>query len=224
MNNSWFQESKNDSDILGIAFSSSMINFEWLNTLECELRSLNFNKLYIKDNWGCWWHSVYEGCKGYGVHILKDFINDKINEYGSKRIFTIGASKGGYGALLLGCLLNVDSVFSFSPKTFLNKAIHKKYKILDRVEEVKSVYPDFTIDYSMSDLKDIFSKYGSNNKTNYKIFYGLQNIGDSQHINNLSSFKGIELISLKTATHKTASIVSKDGTVKKLIKEFIGDT
>jgi predicted esterase YcpF (UPF0227 family) len=220
MSDKWFLESiKEKNDILAISFSGAPFIFEWKNTFEREFPNLNV--LYVRDDWLSWWHGAYVGLNGYGVHVLKNFIESKINEYESKRIFAIGASKGGYGALLLGCLLNIDSVFAFSPKTRIDKGINKKYFFQKYINEVYKTFPDFILDKKMLDLKDVFTNYGQNNKTIYKILYGSKHSNDDEHAKNISSFKNVELYTIEEMVHKTARIFLSNGTVTKLIKEFI---
>jgi hypothetical protein len=110
------------SDILVVAFSGyaqaydGIPPFEFVNYLTQHFPEPD--KLFYKDTY-C--SSYHKGIQGISKNIqqTKDYLQQKIKDY-SKVIFT-GNSGGGYGAILFGSLLNVDSVLAFMPPTILYK-------------------------------------------------------------------------------------------------------
>jgi hypothetical protein len=47
-------------------------------------------------------------------------LQNEIKECGATKVYTIGGSYGGYGAILYGILLKVDKVIAFNPQLDLN--------------------------------------------------------------------------------------------------------
>ena len=216
----WFLQSDNDSNTLVIAFSSATDNFEWYNSLEAYSLENSFKRFYVADMWKVWWHGVYKGIEDFGPLVLRDYLSEKIKDQGIKRIATIGASRGAYGAIMFGCLLNADLVLAFSPQTNIDKKLDKKYAINERIEILKKEVPNFKVDSEFVDLKNIL-KNNIQNKTIYKIFYGAANDYDDKHAKNLSEFNNVSLHTVDSESHKVSKNFLKNGTIKKLIEDFV---
>lgn len=97
---------------------STLTLFEFTNFLETTFHI--YDKLYCRDEKVKWYN---HGLTGITSNIKEtiEFLQSKIKGY-SKIIF-IGASMGGYAALLFGSILNVDAVVAFRPQTYLRKCI-----------------------------------------------------------------------------------------------------
>jgi hypothetical protein len=75
--------------------------------------------------------SYHQGMQGISNNIDEtvDYLKDKFKGY--ERVICIGASAGGYAAILFGSLLNVDTVIAFIPQTTLkSKDRDEKYRDL----------------------------------------------------------------------------------------------
>tara|TARA_Y100000589_G_scaffold162839_1_gene154699 strand:- start:2204 stop:2977 length:774 start_codon:yes stop_codon:yes gene_type:complete len=77
----------------------------------------NFNKLYITDPYQL--NFMYGFKENEDILVVFDLLKKIINMYNPSKIITIGCSAGGYNALLFSNILNVDTIFSFSPQTYL---------------------------------------------------------------------------------------------------------
>lgn len=219
----WFIEKpKEENSNLIISFSSSPEIFEWYKTIESYRYNFPYNRFYIIDPNQIWWHSYYKEIGGFGPLALSNFLKEKIKELNINRVITLGASRGGYGSIMFGCLLNADLSLAFSPQTTIDKNVNKKYRIFERVETLQKESPEFYVDDSLVDLRSVLDKYGQQNKTKYKIFYGIDNIGDKRHAENMSIFDNVELIKTNSASHKISKMFIVDGTVKGLIEETFG--
>jgi hypothetical protein len=73
--------------------------------------------------------SYHKGIQGISNNIDEtvDYLKDKFKHY--ERVICLGASAGGYAAMLFGSLLNVDTVIAFIPQTTLrSKERDEKYR------------------------------------------------------------------------------------------------
>lgn len=77
----------------------------------------NINFMYIKDIHQIWYHG---GLTGSGtimdyVHKIKLFLN----KYNFPKVYIIGSSAGGYGAILIGQILKLDKIIAIDPQTLV---------------------------------------------------------------------------------------------------------
>jgi len=183
-----FEDYSSDSRTLIICFTSKVaINkFEWVNLFSSKYNHFKCKMLYVRDIKNSWWQTTYSGIEGHGPKPLAKFLNEKIAELDIDRVITMGLSMGGYGAILFGCLLNVDTVFAFSPQTVLNEARYKKSKLHKK-------FKGLNIDKPFTDLKNVLSD-NDNTKTVYHLFYGDKNLHDPQHAKRISNIENVTVI------------------------------
>lgn len=99
-----------------IAFSSVNSNgFSFYKSLE----KLPVSKIYVRDPFDTWFQ------RGISPEIntpdlLSAHLRSALRALRPRRVVTMGASMGGYAALLFGYLLRADSVFAMSPQTIID--------------------------------------------------------------------------------------------------------
>lgn len=216
----WYKEDfSTKSKVLVIALGSAYDKvydpnkFEWFNTTSKLATVTKFKKLFIRDMIYGWYQTQFEGLEGPGPHYISKFIKEKVKEAGVKRTAIIGASMGGYGAILLGCLANLELAISISPQTCLSEARYKKYKL-------KEKFTGLNVNKEETDLKVILEKYG-NNHTQYHLYFGKYNSGDVGYVNRISMYPGVKLFPLESAKHTVASVMRDNGMTEKIILNFI---
>ena len=206
----WYLESyKEDKDILAISFGTTYTKFEWKKTLEERFSELNLSVLYLFDACDIWYHGIYPGLEGQGPHSLKRWLLEIIETNNFKKVICFGSSRGGYGAIMMGCLINADGVLALSPQTNINSEVSKKYGIEERIKNLESITDGYHIDRDEINLKDVVEKYGKNNKTRYKIFYGMNNNLDTIHAKNMESLPNFEFIPINTDSHVIGKYIPK---------------
>lgn len=192
--------------------------FEWQNTWTYKYKNLDYKKLYIADLIKSWWwgmkpKELHDHPPGHGPFALAEFLREKIKEADVDQFAIMGLSMGGYGAIMLGALLEADEVIAFSPQTRLTDFRYKKAKLAEK-------YKGLDIDESLTDLNSFLRKY-QNNKTVYRIYYGALNRIDTGHANNIKEFNNVILCPVQSKKHTVARILIQDGTVSDVIKRFI---
>jgi len=206
---------------LVIIFSSTPTGFEWQRTFLEELRDLDLNLLFVLDASDIWWHGVYPGLDNHGVLGLKEFLQSKIDECKPKQVITIGASRGGYAAVLFGCLLKADTVLAFSPQKEEFHISLERYNMIERYKTIENMYPGFKIDRAYMKIKDVLVN-NPNDKTIYRIFYGNEHAEDTEAANMIKDINPTQTIldSLKSSTHKVVKLYKKYGTINKLLRDI----
>lgn len=108
-------------DLLILTFSgrqqglASLTIFEFRKFLEENYP--NIDKCYCRDEKLSWYT---HGITDISTNVIGTliFLKKIIKQY--KKVVFIGASMGGYAALLYGSLLNVDTIIAFRPQTYLD--------------------------------------------------------------------------------------------------------
>ena len=216
----WYAEDFTpNSDALVIALGSFIEKpidpnrFEWYN-MTLELSAItNFKKLFIRDIDYAWWQTQFEGLKGYGPHVVANFIKEKVKESKAKRVLITGASAGGYGSILFACLCKLDLAIAISPQTSLSEGRYIKYKLHEK-------YTGLTINKEEIDLKVILERYG-NNYSKYHVYFGKYNISDSKNAERISHFPGVELFPLESDKHTVGGFMKNNKMLQNIILKFI---
>ncbi len=99
----------------GMAEAREMPIFEFFASAS----QLDIHKIFVRDLRRTWYH---RGLPGIGENIdeVAAYLDRVIQQQKFKHLTFIGSSTGGYAAILFGCLLNVNTVVAFVPKTFLH--------------------------------------------------------------------------------------------------------
>jgi len=207
-----------DSKTLVIAFAGDMRGKkfnpdgpEWNNVLKYKFKHLNFKIWFIPDVRVAWWHTNFPGLSGYGPYVLSRYIKKVIKDMDVDTVCTMGLSMGGYGAILMGCLIGADVAIAYSPQTWLMEARYRKNNLHNK-------FKGFDIPENQKDLKS-FLENNPNNKTIYHIYYGNKNSTDRKHAERMKHIKGVVLHSINSKKHTVAIRLVKDGTVERILSD-----
>lgn len=169
---SYMEISKNvTKTVLMVIFSgrqqgiANMTIFEFKNFLEDQYPE--YDKLFLKDERVLWYTQGITGISS-DIKGTIDYLKEYISRY-SKVVF-IGASMGGWAALLYGSILNVDTIIAFRPQTFLSIVVENFIENPNQIE---------SRDKSYDDIKPFI-----NNETKYYI-YGDSSIEDENDIHSI---------------------------------------
>jgi len=103
------------SDVLIVSFSGlfgAFVRFEFSNTTE----RLSYNRIQVRDPYRLFF---LLGVDENGFDHLRERLRVEIDRFQAKKVIFIGASAGGYAALLFGHLLGADYIHAFSPRAHL---------------------------------------------------------------------------------------------------------
>ncbi|SAI74840.1 Uncharacterised protein [Bordetella ansorpii] len=105
-----------ESDVLVISFAGleGRPHFQFYGTL----KALGYNALFLSDQKKAWYNTGL-ACFGDGVEYTLYILNHLTNYFDPDKIFLIGGSMGGHGALLFASLLGKGHVLALSPQVLL---------------------------------------------------------------------------------------------------------
>lgn len=193
-----FMYNTNDitKDLLILTFSgrqqglASLTIFEFRKFLEENYPK--YDKCYCRDEKLCWYTNGITDIST-NINTTVNFLKTLIKDY--KKVVFIGASMGGYAALLYGSILNIDTIIAFRPQTHL-EYIKLEYQIS-----------------SCIDINDVL-----NDTTKYFI-YGDSSINDEYDIHSIShcrrlkikdNIKIIEIDNFDIKKYKDEGLLSSD--------------
>jgi len=183
--------------------------FEFFNIL----RNIPINKIFVRDLSSCWY------CKGVSTQLnnpekLAKHLKDILPEH--NRLVTVGSSAGGFGAMIIGEMLDADVSISFSPQTSLDKETRLKYgddrfnKYIDRIQN------------EISDTKKLrLLNLLSFKKTAHHIYYCEEQRLDVLHANALSHKKNVYLHPIGCNIHAVARWLRDNDMLKNILYNHI---
>jgi len=172
-------EKNKESDELVVYFSSASSNksFEGYNLMS----KYKQNKLFIKDPYRTWYDGYEDGAlKTIDEHI--SCIENYIKKFDKSKITFIGASMGGYAALLFGSIFKVGKIIAFSPQIILNTKV--------------PFTPNIEVQYN--DISPIIKE---NNSSTIDIWFGEEEPVDFYQIYHILNEKKINFFPVKDSAH-----------------------
>lgn len=206
-----------ESDILIISFSglNGWLGGMFNSRYPFIIGEMITNKIFIMDKSNSWYHNGIDGLTRNiqeSIDLIKDMIKDK--KY--SKILCVGASMGGYMALLTGRLIGATNIIAFSPQTFLDEENRKKHGDTRWIDEIKKMYDT---DKSYLDLKELYKDKIKNMKV--EIHYSKNIKLDKIHAKHPDN-KKIKLIGYNDADHYIAVYLHKKGALEKIILKNLG--
>ena len=182
-----------DSPTLAVAFGGlfgrmgGVDAFEFMGTLS----QLGTKCLFVRDSHRLWYQGGIAGV-GPSVDALAEGISELIDRAAVERVVFLGASSGGYAAILFGGLLGAHEVLAFSPQTFLDP--ERRAAAGDRRWPEESARMEARLDPRYADLKPLLESHAGRGVAQViRLHYALEEERDVAHAGHLSSVQGVDL-------------------------------
>ncbi|MEQ8925264.1 MAG: alpha/beta hydrolase [Fulvivirga sp.] len=188
--------------------------FEFFNSLS----TVDCDKLFIRDFNQAWYHQGVDS-RYSSIDALKDYLAQLIKENEYARVCFIGNSMGGYAAILLGAMLNVNVVLAFAPQTFINKLKRLLHWDHRWPREMKGLHFDKNKNPELFDLKKVLKSIDF--KTEIKVYYSNQYRLDKVHAKQLKNFKQVELIGMQEGDHEIVRVLRDSGKLLSIISSSL---
>lgn len=182
---------RTDADTLLIALSGHFNNIAGQDRFAFAefANKLPVSKIYTKDISFSWYH---KGVDGVSANIIDtaEFLVDKIEEMGVKKVALIGGSSSGYAALLFGLLLDADFVYAFCPQTFLDEENRSKAGDSRWEKAIEAGEEYFQNEFI--DLKKVFETF-PDTKTKFRVYFATFDELDKIHADHIEGCPGVRL-------------------------------
>jgi predicted esterase YcpF (UPF0227 family) len=183
----------------GLCKLPGMPIFEFKNIL----KSTNVNKVFVVDNSRSWYN--------LGTEMLMDELRYLIKRFGWEHTTFYGNSMGGYAAIKYGNMLEVERVVAIVPQVFVSERLITKYKDYRWAEFTGKFNKEF------ADI-DLEIHHGDfNGKTEFELFYCLNDRLDKIHAELLANKKGVTLYPFLTGGHNLVQSLKECGILKDIL-------
>lgn len=209
-----------DDSVLIIVFSGVQrpgpVVYEFSDTI----KTLGYNRIFLVDKHRLWFHHGIDRERPDFPSLIA-YLKREIAELRPDKVVCVGASAGGYAAIVAGHQLRADYVHAFSPQTILRTALAKFPSRPDTglLLDLKT-YAHFTL----SRLRLLLSKRAKrelfdlaetlkepNGKTTYFVHYCCGAQEDRHHAKHISGMADVICIGYPCYTHAAAIFLAKKG-------------
>lgn len=179
------------------------------------LANLDVNIIYLRDLKHNWYVNGVVGV-GDDVEGVAGFLRARLKELGTSKVITMGASAGGFAAILYGSLLGVHRIIAFSPQTFMDRfhrTIYYDYRWKDRFQQI---YAGNRSNRPFLDLKRIVRNY----KGKVALFYDKKHRLDNIHARRIKG-RNIECFPSAGGGHNLVKELRSVGKLEEYLEEVI---
>ena len=171
----------------------------------------------MSDPFRCWYHCGVQS-EHSDIHSLFDFLKDSTRATTPKKVVTIGASSGGYAAILFGYLLRVNEIHAIVPQTTLKRT--HRLRILDSrwKSDIVRLHKTVHRNNDNLDLKQVLRRGFASAPIH--LYYGRHNRLDRIHARRLESFSNTVLHSYPHDTHLLARWMKREGYLQQILRNF----
>jgi hypothetical protein len=208
---SFILDIKNPDWPVVISFAGLGDEFQFRNILS----GMNVNVIYIRDLKHHWYLNGLPDI-GNDVNEVRAFFVEKIKANSFKRVITIGASAGGFAALLYGTLIQADVVMTFSPQTFVNRFRRLIYWDTRWKDRISEIYGGDKSNRNYLDLRPLVKNYSGS----VQLFFDANHRLDSIHAKRLD-FKNVTYFPSSEGGHTLAKHLKDNGKLKEYLENIL---
>ena len=207
-----------DSETVVVAFSG-------LGTLEGGRHAFNFlsfsadatfSSILVRDPEDCWYHGSVPGI-GRGCRALASHLAERTSGY--RRVVCIGASMGGYAALLFGHLLGADRVLAFGPQVLLDPAVLRSFGDLRWIERIDRIQ-DLGVEPAFLDLSRLLVAAPAS-KTMFDVYVSADNHLDMRHAAPLLANPAVTVTPVRATRHNLVGPIRRFGILRRLLGRVV---
>ena len=176
------------------------------------------SRVFCRDTERVWYH-LGTGGEVNSIPALREKLEEIISELRPPKVSFLGASTGGYAALLFGHMLKVDIVHAFGPQTFLSEELWSHYDHptdvwAEEIEKTRSLELDPSFRYF--DLKEVLEE--DNKVTSYHIHLCYKHRVDALHEDRVRFCPGVCFHYYDCEVHSVAAYLKSEGCLMNVIE------
>ena len=209
-----------DSSTLAVAFASLAGRWGGIPTFEFmkSLSALQVKQAFVRDTRSLWYQCGIAGA-GSTVDELAAGLSDLVQVAGVSRVVFLGASAGGYAAILFATLVPVQEALVFGPQTFLEperRAAVGDTRWPNVTREVASC-----LDSRYADLRRVLERSQPDACPQVTLHYAADSALDALHAKHLADLPSVELVAHPSAAHGLPSHLKRIGQLQTIISSRV---
>ena len=177
-------------------------------------------KIFVRDLGQAWYHRGVPGI-ARDVDELAVYLKSAVQQADVQRVVTVGTSAGGYAALLLGSLMEVDDVHAFSAQTFLGRWNRLRHRDGRWKRQVRAVHGSRTVIRRYLDLKRVFASRRVG--TCFHLHFCDNHRLDRIHAQRLGGLPGVKLLPYPEGGHRLVKFLRDQDRLQQLLLRAVGE-
>ena len=199
----------------GIAGGVSIPPFEFFRLTA----TLPIKKLFLRDPLRAWYQRGLPGV-GDSVEAVARYLQDLVAAHPVDRIVTVGASAGGFAAILFGNLLGADEVHAFSPQTFIDATNRRRIADERWPEQIAALHQTLSETGPYYDLRNLLHETRS--RTRYELHFGRDDALDSLHVAHLADLDNVVSRAYDGGGHQLVRVLRDRGELQPILRRALG--
>lgn len=195
----------------GLNLGMGMPPFEFLRSF----RAKDVPGWFIKDFHQSWYQ---QGLLGISSDIdgTAAYLASLMVSHRGARLATLGASSGGYAAIVFGCRLGAERIAAFSPQTAITRRIVSQYKALDTPDAL-----DFLdANQAVLDLREFLLAQEA--APQVTVYYGADHPKDAKEALRLEGLNNVTLVPVQDVQgHSVTAALKQQGRLDAILDELI---
>jgi hypothetical protein len=212
-----------EGDTLLVAFGGLAQNlagepvFEFFSLVEPEFPGVK--RVFIRDLRQVWYLAGVEGV-GANVSEVAEWLRRLAEGAEADRVIMVGASAGGFAAILFGALAGASEVHAFAPQTFLDRWGRARHLDRRRRRQIRWLRKLPDIDRQFLDLRPVVAAAGVD-APRCVIHYSAQHRLDTAHAVHMAKLPGVELRAYPFERHNVARELRESGRLSPLLASIL---
>jgi len=191
-------QTEDQSNALVISFGGVRGDFEFYGSLS----KLDVDFVLVRDPTKRWYQHGLQDLEG-GFQGLINYLSELIAEREGKKLVVVGASAGGFAAILFGSLLNADQIISYGPQTYISDELRAPLNERRWWPELKRI-----AELQYGDLLPVVS---SSIQSKIHIFFGSDDFFDFLHAAHLIECPNVTISMIENGDHAVSGTMKRDG-------------
>jgi predicted esterase YcpF (UPF0227 family) len=198
----------------GIAGGVSMPVFEFFRLTS----AMPGKKAFFRDPLRSWYQRGIPGI-GDSAESIRDFLQSLIAQANADRVVMVGASAGGFAAILFGTWCNADAVIAFSPQTFIDRT-NRELAGDDRwTEQIDALHAAVGPDVPDQDLLNVMP--AANSQRQFAIHVSSDDHLDLIHARRVAHIPGVNVVEHERGGHRLVKTLRDRGILQPMLLEAL---
>ena len=208
-----------EAEILVLSFTGMNGNLGGMfyNRFPLVTDAVRTHKVFVRDPQHLWYHGGITGITR-NLHETIDLIQHIARAKAYRRVVCVGASMGGYMALLSGYLIGATDIVAFSPQTFIDSVNRARYGDQRWAKELGRLPTDIPPRYL--DLAILYQE-SSKRPEKIQVFYGKRVTLDELHVRHLGKHVEVEVNAYDVDNHAISMHMAQQGDLNGIIQDLL---
>jgi hypothetical protein len=194
----------------GIAGGVSMPVFEFFRLTS----AMPGKKAFLRDPLRGWYQRGIPGV-GDTATDIRELLNLLIERAHVDRVVMVGASAGGYAALLFGAWCGASEVIAFSPQTFIDEENRRRFDDTRWMDQITALHQAVSPLDATFDLLDVLPIDAAS--TRFRIHVSTDDALDLIHAQRVAGRAGVEVVEHERGGHRLVKTLRDRGSLQPML-------